>query len=214
MSEIKQGVLKYELAQIGFPDAKYFSEIRKPDGITEPDKIRINPNDIRMPEINNAGDIRYGREYDSLAVSTIKPLVDKVNEIVAVWEHSRAIPFENLSQFRVLAEYNNIILAARNDIENGRGLYFTTWQYNFDRTGLDHGHYTEDYVAAKEDFAIRAGLIPATKILAKNQAAEIITVIENLFENDYDLYLTSDKVMLLSEIIENLRCAYPMQGEN
>ena len=179
MSELKQKLLQYELKRIGFPDAEY---------IPAADQIKIQPDNDRMPAINNTGDIHFGSEHHDFVFDTLKPLVDSVNEAAAAWEKSQAMPFENLSQFRVLAEYNNILLAARDDTEYGRGFHYATWQYNYDRTGLDHGHYTDDFNAVKEDFAGRSGLIPKEKIVTREQAAEIVTVIENLMENDYDLY--------------------------
>jgi hypothetical protein len=119
MSELKQKLLRYELAKTGFPDASY---------IPESDKIKIQPDNGRMPEISGADEIMYGAEHADLVKDTIKPIVDRVNETVSAWEKSQAAPFENLSQFRVLAEYNNILLDARDDTGRSRGLYFITWQ--------------------------------------------------------------------------------------
>ena len=202
MSELKQKLLQYELKQIGFPNAVY---------IPESDKIKIQSDNDRLPFINDVGDISYGTEHANFVRNTLRPIVDRVNETVSAWEKSQDMPFDDLKQFRVLAEYNNIMLAARDDTIYGRGLNFVTWQYNHEHTGLDHGHYTEDYIIAKEDFAERSGLIHAGKILTPEQANEIVTVIENLMENDYDLYLTSEKYDVLSKIIENLREAYPQK---
>ena len=199
MSELKQKLLKYELKKIGFPEAVY---------VPESDQIKLQPDNTSLITINDAGDINYGLGYGDFAIITLFPIVEKVNESAAAWGKSNEVPFEDLSKFRVLAEYNNIILAARDDTIYGRGFHFVTWQYNYDRTGLDHGHYTEDYNIIKEDFAVRSGLISKEKIFTREQAEEIITAIENLMENDYDLYLTYEKTDLLNEIVGNLRDAY------
>ena len=200
MSEMKQKLLLYELAKIGFREAAYMPET---------DQMKIQPDNDRMPVINDAGEITYKSEQRDFVYNILSPLVDGVNEVAAAWERANPVPFENLSQFRVLADYGKAMLAARDDTELGRGLYFATWQYDYNRTGLEHGHYMEDYKTAKEDFSIRAGLISSDKIVTREQAAEIVTVIKNLIENDYDLYLTYDKEFMLNEIIGNLRSAYP-----
>jgi len=207
MSELKQGLLKYELARAGLPNAEYIPAVKKQDGITEPDKIMTDRDNSRMPEINNAGDVKYGTEYDSLAVNTIRPLVDRVNESVAAWERSLPMLFDDLKQFRILAEYNGIMMAARDDTVYGRGLHFVTWQYNYERTGLDHGHYTEDYNAVKEDFAKRSGLVSNLKLFTPEHAAEIKASIQYRIENDGDItYATENE---LKSIAARLREAYP-----
>lgn len=200
MSEFKQLLLRYELAKIGFPDARYIPEI---------DKVKVQPDNNRMPEINGEGNIRYGTEYENIALHTLRPLVDNVNEAIAAWEKSRAVPFDDLSKFCIMSEYNNVVLAARDDTVYGRGLHFTTWQYNFERTGFDHGHYTEDYIAAKEDFAVRAGLIPATKILTPEQAQEVKAAIEYRISNDGDITMAAED--MLKTITAKLNDAYPVK---
>ena len=81
MSELKQRLLKMELARLGFPDAQY-SEANS--------LFRLSPSDSRLPKIYNNGDIHYGGEYDRLVVNQIQPLVNRVNEIVDAWEKAPA----------------------------------------------------------------------------------------------------------------------------
>ena len=200
MSEIKQKLFQYELKKIGFPDAEY---------IPASGKIKIQPDNNRMPVINDGGEISFKNESRDFVFDILNPLVDSVNEAAAAWEKAQAVPFADLKKFRLLAEYNNVILAARDDTIYGRGLHYVTWEYTYNRTGVIYGHYTDDFNAAKEDFAGRSGLIAKEKIITREQAAEIVTVIENLMENDYALYLPSAKTDLLNEIIGNLRYAYP-----
>lgn len=203
MSELKRKLLIYELAKIGFRDAQYHPIS---------DRVQVQPDNDRMPKISDIGDINYGTEYNSLAINTLRPLVDRVNEAVAAWERSRTMPFEDLSEFRVLAEYNNIMMAARDDTVYGRGLHFVTWQYNYNRTGLDHGHYTENYNAVKEDFAERSGLIPSVKLFTQEQAAEIKAAIDYRINYDGDItYSTEDA---LKSIAARLNAAYPEKDAN
>jgi len=160
MTELKQKFLKYELKNAGFPYAEY---------ITQTDIMKVQPDDDRMPKIYDNGDIHYGSEYDKLVKNTIMPLVDKVNEIIKVWETSQSMPVNEVSHFRLLAEYNGIVMASRDDNDNGYGFHYVTWEYNGNRTAVEKGHYTTDYIGAKEDFAIRSGLINKEKIIPLKQ---------------------------------------------
>lgn len=160
-----------------------------------------------MPFISSNGDISYGSENDDFVMNTVIPLVNKVNEITEIWEKAQATPFNGVSSFRLLAEYNNIVLAGRDDTEKGYGLHFVTWQCDKDRTFVELGHYMEDYNAAKQDFAIRSGLIPQEKVFTPEQAAEIKAAVEYRLKNDDDITLkTEDR---LTEISANLKFAYP-----
>ena len=174
MSELKQRLLIYELAKIGYPDAAY---------IPESDKVMIQPNKEQMVEIIGADGIRYWPEYRDLAMSEINPIVSKVNEIIAAWENSRPAPFDSVSHFNILVEYNNVVLAARDDGEYGRGLHFVTWRYDLERTELYSGQYTDDYANAKEAFALRSGLIKEEKVITREQAADIKAAIDFSMEN-------------------------------
>ena len=180
MSELKQRLYKYELARLGFKETKYLADAGK---------FKIQADNDRMPLISNGGDISYGTEYSHLVINIIGPLVYKINEIVAAWENSRQTPFDELSQYKIFAEYNNVVLAARDDAEYGKGLYFATWEYDDDHMGFHQGFYTESYAAAKESFALRSGLVKKEKVINWEQAADIKAAIDFYRINsvDYDL---------------------------
>ena len=51
------------------------------------------------------------------------------------------------------------------------GVQFVTWDWSFDRTGLNQGNYfQENYAGAKQDFAIRAGLISKQQIFNRGSS--------------------------------------------
>ncbi len=153
MRELQQKLLLWELAKAGYLSAAYSPET---------DRIVVEPSNARSLEINGAGNMVYGGDVDTAELRSMQALTGKVREMLGAWEASREMPVAGLLQYRLLAEYNAVALAARDDTKAGQGLYFVTWQYNRDRTGVDLGHYTEDYAAAKEDFAVRSGLMPET----------------------------------------------------
>lgn len=47
---------------------------------------------------------------------------------------------------------------------------FITWQWTYDHKGLNHGHYYDNYAAAKEDFAYRSSLAPEHHRFSEEQA--------------------------------------------
>ena len=59
--------------------------------------------------------------------------------------------------YRVLADFGSAVLAGH---PTERGVQFVTWEWDFDREGVHHGHYfQDDYDAAKRDFTVRSGLV-------------------------------------------------------
>ena len=55
-----------------------------------------------------------------------------------------------------------------------RGVQFVTWEWDFDRKGVHHGHYfQDDYDAAKRDFTVRGRLVQKDALFEPEQLAEI-----------------------------------------
>jgi hypothetical protein len=199
MPELKQRLLKIELARIGFRDAAYSDE---------QDAMLVNPPDKHVMRIKDDG-VSYYAEHDLLVIHQIKPLADRVKEMVMAWEKAPAAPFEDLSHYRILAEYNNVVLAARDDSElgYGHGLHLTTWEYIYDRSGFHHGHYTTDYEAAKEDFAVRCGLVDKNKMFDETEMKLIRHGLVHLGANFPDL--TAEQNTLLGKVVERIEMIVP-----
>jgi hypothetical protein len=194
-----QKLMLHELAKNGFPQAEY---------APESGAIKIPVDGAERPILITAdGGIRYMAESRDVVMDTLKPLVDGVTEMTNAWNHARDMPVEGLPNFRLLAEYNGVVLAARDDTEHGHGLHFVTWEYNYERTGMHQGHYTEDYGYAKEDFAVRSGLVSAYKIIAPEQAAEIKASVAYRIEKDESLTLAGED--MLKDVAKKLERAYP-----
>ena len=62
----------------------------------------------------------------------------------------------DVNNYRLLSEHGKVLLAAQEDGE--QGLHFVTWEYSYNRTGVNHEHYSTDYEGTKRDFAVRSGL--------------------------------------------------------
>ena len=68
------------------------------------------------------------------------------------------------------------------------GYQFVTWIWDYGRTGVIHGHYYEgDYNAAKQDFAVRSGLISNARLFSDEELSELYRATDYLLENDLEL---------------------------
>ena len=68
--------------------------------------------------------------------------------------------------YRILADFGDAVLAGH---PTERGVQFVTWEWDFDREGVHHGHYfQDDYDAAKRDFTVRSGLVQKTPFLSRS----------------------------------------------
>ena len=100
-------------------------------------------------------DPQVSRTYDAVAGTAAQ-----------VWEYTTAIaaapPVKNegtASKFRLLSEFNGILLAGR-ELAQDMGYEFVTWRRDGTGTGVCNGNYYDnDYAGAKLDFACRAGLV-------------------------------------------------------
>ena len=69
--------------------------------------------------------------------------------------------------YRILADFSGTVLAGT---PSKHGVQFVTWDWDYDRTGVVHGHYfMENYDAAKQDFATRSGLIQKEQLFFSNR---------------------------------------------
>ena len=90
-------------------------------------------------------------------------------------------------EFRLLAEYDGVVLAGR-ELEQDWGYKFATWRRSLDGAGLDHGNYFHnDYEAAKLDFACRSGLVQESRQFTDGQLTELYRCIHETLESGYPI---------------------------
>lgn len=121
--------------------------------------------------ISESGSIRYRPEDTSemnAALSKATEITRMVREYMTgmgLAPPLKAVGLE--SGFRLLAEFNGTVLAGK---QTSYGVNFVTWDWNYKRTGLNHGHYyMENYQGAKEDFVFRSGLVPKERLFTQEQ---------------------------------------------
>ena len=108
-------------------------------------------------------------------------------------------------QYRVLADFGNTVLAG----SYGKyGVEFVTWDWDHDRKGVSQGHYFDgDYQEAKQDFAIRSGLIPKEQFFEKEQLATIYQCCTDVLEEG--LCSTFEQEKSIEDIREQIKRGMP-----
>lgn len=99
---------------------------------------------------------------------------DEVHEYVEAVRNAPILRAADLhEEFRLLADCGGAVLAGRERVQ-GQGYQFVTWIWDFDRLGVSHGHYYEgDFQSAKQDFAVRSGLISRAQLFTPEQLTEL-----------------------------------------
>ena len=115
-----------------------------------------------------------------------------VREYMTLLEQAPPLQAQSLTDdYRLLADFNGAVLAAH---PTRLGVQFVTWDWSFDHTGLNQGNYfQENYVGAKQDFAIRAGLISKQQIFNQEQLVEIYRCCSDTLDAGFDLTAEQEK---------------------
>ena len=75
-------------------------------------------------------------------------------------------------------------------------MQFVTWSRTFDRIGVTQGHYFGNcYREAKQDFAVRAGLVQSQRLFSQEQLAEIYRSVQQTLYADLELTRAQEKTL-------------------
>jgi hypothetical protein len=138
----------------------------------EPDLDETGAGTVRDWEqsisIMDDGEIRYKLEHSAFAYR-VRDIRDEVEEYMTAFM-SAASGVERFrrggkTDTRTLMLYNGHELAVRQ--HSGGSIEFVTWIHA--RGHRDIGHYFDSYAAAKEDYALRCGLIDRRKLFTETE---------------------------------------------
>lgn len=134
-----------------------------------------------LPEMS--GNDEAGDLYHEVA-----QISDEVFSYVEAVQSAAHLKANGLGEdFRLLADFGGAVLAGR-ERENGWGYQFVTWLWDYNRNGVSLGHYYEDnYHAAKQDFAVRSGLISNARLFSDEELSELYRATDHLMDNDFEL---------------------------
>lgn len=152
---------------------------------------------LPLCRITADGGVRYWQEDVATperkrACERATDLACTVREYMTLLEQAPPLQAQSLTDdYRLLADFNGAVLAAH---PTRLGVQFVTWDWSFDHTGLNQGNYfQENYVGAKQDFAIRAGFISKQQIFNQEQLVEIYRCCSDTLDAGFDLTAEQEK---------------------
>ena len=186
---------------------RYLEEVRIPlqrAGFeTQPlenSQIPVQWNGVPLCRITGKGSVFYRREDVNTplaedALLRVEDIATQTMEYMTAMETAPQLKASGLEgDYRILADFNGTVLAG---MHSKHGVQFVTWDWDYDRTGLSHGHYfMENYDGAKQDFAIRSGLIHKEQLFSPEQMTEIYRCCADSVDGDFfDLTAEQEKVI-------------------
>lgn len=132
-------------------------------------------------------------------------LTGTVAEYMRLMESAPMLQASHLHEdYRLLSEFNGVVLAGHK-YTDAPGHQFVTWERDYDGSGVNHGHYTLNYQSAKEDFAVRSGLIQKERQFSDEQLTEVYRCLRETLESDSPI--TQERETLLRETAEQIEYA-------
>ena len=160
----------------------------------------------RLCRITGRGSVFYRREDADTpqaedALFRVEDIAAKTLEYMTAMETAPRLKATDLTgDYRILADFGDAVLAGH---PTERGVQFVTWEWDFDRKGVHHGHYfQQDYDAAKRDFTVRGGLVPKDALFEPEQLAQIYHALSFVREQDETLSFGRDQE--LAELMEQV----------
>lgn len=166
----------------------------------------------RLCRISGKGSVLYRQEnVDNIraqdALQTVIDTVKMTSEYMAILETAPRLKASGLDgDYRILADFGGTVLAGT---PSKYGVQFVTWDWDYDRTGVVHGHYfMEKYDEAKQDFATRSGLIQKEQLFSPEQLTEIFRCCADSVDEDF-FELTDTQEEMIRGIQQQIRVCVP-----
>ena len=159
--------------------------------------VRFCPDDIRDAETDRQ-------------LRTVVQTAAQTKEYLRMLERTPTLKAVGLNEdYKILADFGDAVLAGQ---FGKKGARFVTWEWDFDRQGVHAGHYfMENYEAAKQDFAVRAGLVESQRLFSDEQLAVIKNACEFALEDDATLSYAEEKQ--LQSVQEQIEVLLPQQEQ-
>ena len=169
----------------------------------------------RLCRITGKGSVFYRRaDVDTPqaedALYRVEDIAAKTLEYMTAMETAPRLKVGGLTgDYRILADFGDAVLAGH---PSERGVRFVTWEWDWDRKGVHHGHYFQNgYEEAKHDFVRRSGLLPKEALFEPEQLDEIHRALAFVCEQDEGLSIGREKE--IKAIMEQLKCLLPESPE-
>ena len=198
---------------------RYLEEVRTPlhrAGFgtlpVEGEQLPVLWNGAPLCRITGKGSVFYRREDADTpqaedALYRVEDIAAKTLEYMTAMEAAPQLKASGLDgDYRILADFGGTVLAGT---PSKYGVQFVTWDWDYDRTGVVHGHYfMENYDAAKQDFATRSGLIQKEQLFSPEQLTEIFRCCADSVDEDF-FELTDTQEEMIRGIQQQIRVCVP-----
>ena len=169
----------------------------------------------RLCRISGRGSVLYRQEnVDGIgaqdALQSVIHIAAMTAEYMTAMERAPKLQATGLEgDYRILADFGDAVLAGH---PSERGVQFVTWEWDWDRKGVHHGHYFQNGCEeAKHDFVRRSGLLPKEALFEPEQLAEMHRALAFVCEQDEGLSIGREKE--IKAIMEQLKCLLPESPE-
>ena len=165
--------------------------------------------------VSGRGSVLYRQEnVDGIgaqdALQIVIHIAAMIAEYMTAMERAPKLQATGLhGDYRILADFSSAVLAGH---PTERGVQFVTWEWDWDREGVHHGHYFQNgREEAKHDFVRRSGLLPREALFEPEQLAEMHRALTFVCEQDEDLSIGREKE--IKTIMEQIKCLLPELSE-
>lgn len=170
---------------------------------TEDGLLTVLMEGLPLCQIRDNGSVRYqDADIDCAeredALHQVTQEVERVSGYMRLMEAAPLLKAQGLDEdYKQLADFNGVVLAGH---PTRFGVQFVTWNWDYGRTGVSQGHYTSNYYeSAKNDFAVRSGLIDRQRLFSDEQLTELYRCVSNELDSNSNLTYEQEKS------IENIR---------
>ena len=201
---------------------RYLEEVRIPlhragfgTLLVEGEQLPVLWNGAPLCRITGKGSVFYRWEDADTpqaedALFRVEYIAAKTLEYMTAMEAAPRLKASGLDgDYRILADFGDAVLAGH---PSERGVQFVTWEWDWDRKGVHHGHYFQNGCEeAKHDFVRRSGLLPKEALFEPEQLDEIHRALAFVCEQDEGLSIGREKE--IKAIMEQLKCLLPESPE-
>ena len=181
----------------------------------EGEQLPVLWNGTPLCRISGRGSVLYRQEnVDGIgaqdALQSVIHIAAMTAEYMTAMERAPKLQATGLEgDYRILADFGDAVLAGH---PSERGVQFVTWEWDWDRKGVHHGHYFQNGCEeAKHDFVRRSGLLPKEALFEPEQLDEIHRALAFVCEQDEGLSIGREKE--IKAIMEQLKCLLPESPE-
>lgn len=165
--------------------------------------------------VSGRGSVLYRQEdVDGIgaqdALQSVVHIAAMTAEYMTAMERAPKLQATGLEgDYRILADFGDAVLAGH---PSERGVQFVTWEWDWDRKGVHHGHYFQNGCEeAKHDFVRRSGLLPKEALFEPEQLDEIHRALAFICEQDEGLSIGREKE--IKTIMEQIKFLLPESPE-